>query len=103
MFSIFNSFQKDNVNDDFFDKLCSNCLKDFDLSLINFNSKFNQVNKYYRRLLSKLIINDLLSISCSPSNYSTPGYFVFSVSLFLYLNIVNKLLIFIFIDNIIKL
>jgi hypothetical protein len=82
MFSIFNSFQNDNINDEFLEKLNSYCLKDFDLSLINFNTKFNQVNKYYRRLLSKLIINDLLSISSSPSNYSSPGYFVFVVSLY---------------------
>ena len=82
MFSIFNSFQNDNINDEFLEKLNSYCLKDFDLSLINFNTKFNQVNKYYRRLLSKLIINDLLSISSSPSNYSSPGYFAFVVSLY---------------------
>jgi hypothetical protein len=82
MFSIFNSFQNDNINDEFLENLNSYCLKDFDLSLINFNTKFNQVNKYYRRLLSKLIINDLLSISSSPSNYSSPGYFVFIVSLY---------------------
>lgn len=79
------STKTNNVNDVLFSKLSSYCAQSansYDFNLINFNNKTNSVNKYYRRLLGKVIINDLLSISNSTINNccSTPGFFLFVVS-----------------------
>ncbi len=77
-----------NINEVLFKKLATQSAEsDYDLNFINFSTSksSNRINKYYRRLLDKLIISDLLSITNSTvnNNFSTPGCFLFVVSIFL--------------------
>ena len=77
-----------NINEVLFKKLATQSVEsDYDLNFINFSTSksSNRINKYYRRLLDKLIISDLLSITNSTvnNNFSTPGCFLFVVSIFL--------------------
>jgi hypothetical protein len=76
-----------NINEVLFKKLATQSVEsDYDLNFINFSTSksSNRINKYYRRLLDKLIISDLLSITNSTvnNNFSTPGCFLFVVSIF---------------------
>ncbi len=76
-----------NINEVLFKKLATQSAEsDYDLNFINFSTSksSNRINKYYRRLLDKLIISDLLSITNSTvnNNFSTPGCFLFVVSIF---------------------
>lgn len=78
-----------NINEVLFKKLATQSVEsDYDLNFINFSTSksSNRINKYYRRLLDKLIISDLLSITNSTvnNNFSTPGCFLFVVSIFFY-------------------
>ena len=96
MFTTFNSSQAAqsyNINEVLFKKLTAQSVEsDYDLNFINFstNKSNNRINKYYRRLLDKLIISDLLSITNSTinNNFSTPGCFLFVVSFYFFLFII---------------
>ena len=93
-----NSSNQDEDNDDcLFERLKTYCAKQqanncdlnlIDLNFFNHNEKsvnlkdtFLTRNKYFRRILGKLILNDLLNLNnASTLNHHTPSYCIFVAS-----------------------